>query len=89
MLAVFSVILNNLLTAPRTVSNMYAQVAMAHSCANHVQQIERLSRAICRVPRGDHQTEAGGEKTPDDELKKMPHAKARRLKPHVRLEPAQ
>ena len=35
----------NLLTAPRTVSNMYAQVARAQPCANHVQHIERLSRA--------------------------------------------
>ena len=37
--------LHNLLTAPRTVSNMYAQVAWAQSCADHVQHIERLSRA--------------------------------------------
>ena len=35
----------NLHTAPRTVSNTYAQVARAQSCANHVQHIERLSRA--------------------------------------------
>ena len=35
----------NLLSAPRTVSNMYAQVARAQSCANHVRHIERLSRA--------------------------------------------
>ena len=35
----------NLLTAPRTVSNTYAQAARAQSCANHVQYIERLSRA--------------------------------------------
>ena len=35
----------NLLTAPRTVSNTYAQVARAQLCANHVQHIERLSRA--------------------------------------------
>ena len=34
-----------LLTAPRTVSNTYAQVARAQSCANHVQHIERLSHA--------------------------------------------
>ena len=39
----------NLLTAPRTVSNTYAQVAQAQSCPNHVQHIERLSRATCRV----------------------------------------
>ena len=42
----------NLLTAPRTVSNTYAQVARAQSCANHVQYIECLSRAACHVPRG-------------------------------------
>ena len=35
----------NLLKAPRTVSNTYAQVAWVQPCANHVQQIERLSRA--------------------------------------------
>ena len=35
----------NLVTAPRTVSNTYAQVARVQSCANHVQHIERLSRA--------------------------------------------
>ena len=35
----------NLLTAPRTVSNTYVQVARGQSCANHVQHIERLSRA--------------------------------------------
>ena len=35
----------NLLTAPRTVSNTYARVARPQSCANHVQHIERLSRA--------------------------------------------
>ena len=39
----------NLLTAPRTDSNTCAQVARAQSCANHVQHIERLSRATCRV----------------------------------------
>ena len=39
----------SLLTAPRTVSNTFAQVARAQSCANHVQHIERLSRATCRV----------------------------------------
>ena len=41
-----------LLTSPRTVSNTYAQVARAQSCANHVQHIEHVSRATCRVPRG-------------------------------------
>ena len=42
----------NLLTAPGTVSNTYAQVPQAQSCANHVQHIERLSRATCSVPIG-------------------------------------
>ena len=42
----------NLLTASQTVSNMYAQVARAQSCANHVQHIERLSCATCWVPLG-------------------------------------
>ena len=42
----------NLLTAARTVFNTYAQVAWAQSCANHVQHIERLSRATFRVIRG-------------------------------------
>ena len=36
---------DNLLTAPRTVSNTYAQVARAQSSANLVQHIERLTRA--------------------------------------------
>ena len=39
----------NLLTAPRTVSNTYAHVAWAQSCANHVQHIEQLSRATHRA----------------------------------------
>ena len=42
-------ILDNLLTAQRTVSSTYAQVARAQSCANPVQHIERLSRTTCRV----------------------------------------
>ena len=42
----------NLLAAPRTVSNTSAQVAKAQACENHVQHIERLSRAPCRVPLG-------------------------------------
>ena len=42
----------NLFTAPRNVSNTHVLVARAQSCANHVQHIERLSRATCRVPRG-------------------------------------
>ena len=42
----YSRFLYNLLTAPQTVSNTYAQVARAQSCANHVQHIEHcLSRA--------------------------------------------
>ena len=39
----------NLLTAPQTVSNTYAQVAQPQSCANHVQHIECLSHATCCV----------------------------------------
>ena len=35
----------NLLTVPWAVSNTYAQVARAQLCANHVQHIERISRA--------------------------------------------
>ena len=35
----------NLLTALRTVSKTYAQVALVQPCTNHVQHIERLSRA--------------------------------------------
>ena len=42
----------NLLTALRTVSNTYAQVAQVQSCANHVENIERLSCATCCVPLG-------------------------------------
>ena len=42
-----SEIFDNLLTAPRTVSNTYTQVARAWSCANDVQHIERLSSATC------------------------------------------
>ena len=39
----------NLLTAPQTVSNTFAQVARAQSYANHVQHIEHISRATCHV----------------------------------------
>ena len=39
----------NLLTVPRTVSIMYAQVARAQSCANHLQHTECLSCATCCV----------------------------------------
>ena len=35
----------DLLTGPWTVSNTYAQVAKEQSCTNHMQHIERLSRA--------------------------------------------
>ena len=40
-----------LLTAPRTVSNTYAQAAGAQSCVNHVLHIECSSRARYRVLR--------------------------------------
>ena len=42
----------NLLTASRTVSNTYALVVRAQLYVYHVQHIERLPRATCRVPRG-------------------------------------
>ena len=41
----------NLLIRPRTVSSTYAQVARAQSCGNHVQRIERSSRARCHIVR--------------------------------------
>ena len=41
----------NILIALRTISNANAQMARAHSCANHVQDIERSSRATCCVVR--------------------------------------
>ena len=41
----------NLLSAPQTVSNTYAQMARAQSCADYVQHIERLLRATYRVPK--------------------------------------
>ena len=81
---------DNLLTAPRTVSNMYAQVAKAHLCANHVQHIKPLSRATCHILAVfywlNHQPMEEGrklehrEKTPDDELQKMPQTKAQTFK---------
>ena len=37
----------NLVTALRTVSNMYTQVAWAQSCANHVQHIGHLPNVTC------------------------------------------
>ena len=39
----------NLLTASRTISNMYVKVAQAPSCAIHMQHMERLSCTTCRV----------------------------------------
>ena len=107
----------NLLTAPRTVSNTYAQVVKAQSCANHVQHIERLPvQYVCHVVGRDSsaikfdRAEIGfilalsyglnhfpmkegrkleyPEKTPDDELQKMPRSKARKFKLHPTLEPA-
>ena len=100
---------------------MHAQVAGAQSCANHVQHIERLSRAsvmLCATwyegtaqllsltelklhlfqlyfigwtikPMKEGKKPEYPEKTPGDELQKMPHNTARRFKPQVRLEPEQ
>ena len=48
--------LNNLLTAPRTVSNTYAQVARAQSCANHVPHTSsafHVQHVVCHVERRD------------------------------------
>ena len=42
----------NLLMAPWTVSNTFAQVARVQLCANHVQHIKRLSHATGSVPLG-------------------------------------
>ena len=42
----------NFFTAPRTVSNTYAQAARAQLCTNHTQHTERLSRATCHMPLG-------------------------------------
>ena len=44
----------NLLTALRTVSNTYAQVAQAQPRANHVQHIDGFitCNMLCYVPRG-------------------------------------
>ena len=111
----------NLLTALQTLSNRYAQVARAQSCANHVQHIERLSRAsvmLCATwyegtaqllsltelkshlfqlyfigwtikPMKEGRKPEYPEKTPGDELQKMPLTTAWRFKPQARLEPAQ
>ena len=116
--------LNTLLTAPQTVSNTYAQVALAQSCANHVHHVERLSCATCRTcyvtwyvvrwdssaikfdrveiafiwalfygwaikPMKEGRKPEYPEKTPGDELQKMPHTYAWKFKPQARLEPAQ
>ena len=48
----------NLLTAPRTVSSKCAQVAKLQSCANHMQNTERLSWATCRVQCGTKDSSA-------------------------------
>ena len=53
----------NLLTAPRTVSNAYALVARAQSCANHVQHIERSSRATWSVSLGTKGRRGGNRST--------------------------
>ena len=107
----------NLLTAPRTVYNMYAQVARAQSRATHRALIRATCPITCHVVRGDSSAikfefnslffsflfsfillteplKEGRkpeyqEKTPGDELQKMPHTKPRRFKPQARLEPAQ
>ena len=45
----------NLFTAPRTVSNMYAQVAGKHSCSNHVQHIGdyHVQHVVCHLVQRD------------------------------------
>ena len=99
---------------------MYAQVARAQSCANHVQHIEclcasvmlratwyeRTAQLLSLIELKSHLFELyfigwtiklmkegrkpeNPEKTPGDQLQKMPHTTARRFKPQVRLEPAQ
>ena len=54
--------LYNLLTAPRPVSNTFAQVPRAQSCSNHVKLIGRLSRGTClpRIQRDSSAMEFGG-----------------------------
>ena len=46
---------NNLLTAPRTVSNTYAQGVRAQSCTNHVQHMaaHHVQHVVCHVVGGD------------------------------------
>ena len=100
---------------------MHAQVAQAQSCANHVQHIQRLSRASVMLratcyegtaqllsltelkshlfelyfigwtikPMKEGRKPEYPEKTPGDELQKMPHTTAQRFKPQARLKPAQ
>ena len=100
---------------------MYAQVAQAQPCANHVQHIERLSHASVMLraawyegtaqllsltelkshlfelyfigwtikPMKEGRKPEYPEKTPGDELQKMPYTTARRFKPQARLEPVQ
>ena len=92
---------------------MYVQVAQAQTCANHMQHIERLSRASVMLratwyegtaqllsltalkshlfelyfigwtikPMKEGRTPEYSEKTPGDELQKMPRTTARRFKP--------
>ena len=42
----------NLLIAPRTVSNAYAQVALAQSCENHLHRVLITCNMSCYMPRG-------------------------------------
>ena len=98
----------NFLTAPRTVSNTYAQVAKGYSCVTDVQThrgpitFDNVQYAVCYVVRRDSSAvqfdraeiafvlavfrwlepftdegEEEPEKSPDDELQKMQHTKAR------------
>ena len=53
---VLFVFFNNLFTAPRTVSNTYAQVARVQSCAKHVQHIghdTHYAQPLCHSVRRD------------------------------------
>ena len=50
LLKVHFEIFYSLLTAPQTVTNIYAQVAKAQSCTNHVQPISCSSHTTCHVP---------------------------------------
>ena len=42
----------NLLTVPRTVCNVFAEVVRVHLCANHMEHMEHLSRAACHMLQG-------------------------------------